>query len=118
MTNPKEIAKSELGKIIFHLWQNKNHQRNESTPAMHNISWSEDFAEAIIDALGLEFVSDDSEAKDGDLGKDSFGVTYKFSEPNNCWRMSNIQPIITGDNCKIIQRQGKPVVNIKDIKDE
>jgi hypothetical protein len=36
-------------------------------------------AEAVLDYLKID-IDDDSEAKDGDLGKDSFGVTYKFSD--------------------------------------
>jgi hypothetical protein len=130
MTNPKEIAKSELGKIIFHLWQDKNHQRNESTPALHNISWSEDFAEAIIDALGLEFVSDDKEVIQCDtIQWELKGITpypkkrltKYFYHPIGKEDKEWLEFLFSGANeykPKIIRRNGKPVVNIKEIKNE
>jgi hypothetical protein len=129
MTNPKEIAKSELGKIIFHLWQNKNHQRNESTLAMHNISWSEDFAESIIDALGLEFIDDDMESKLRDSFEKWLKSYYRLT-PDKMPDLQGVNNMWSGDWHYTMYgtsllfdafkqgAKGKPVVNIKDIKDE
>jgi len=121
MTNPKQIAIDKLVPVLAkRVLEFRNEESDDLDDFIKNqYSYLHGEIEAIIGALNIRFVSNDSEPTMGDM------VLYEYEgdgiEVDTILRGEEYCPADVKSPSEyrgIILRNGRPVINVKDIKDD
>ena len=115
---PKEQAIEKIANIITNnIWKELDENANPRYVYEQDF---ESISEKILNALPIEFVDDDTEPMEGDIIK----AFYKkeaghgdYIEEEFIERLPFKERLKYLNEIEIIQRNGKPVINIKDIKE-